>query len=311
MQNVAVDLQYICIVEVTMPAINHKEMNPVYYSQYSAKVIYRHSFAPNVLAFSLHWHEQVELLRILEGSLSVTCANATYTLYPGDVGVFSPEILHSGTAGPEGAVYNVILFDLKLLINQTQASSEYIVPLCKGHSMFEPLSQSQQVRDAVDAIVQAHREETQLHPLQVMNKLYELVGLLYRYSGVRGLAAQPKQKQLLWVVDYINEHYDEQITLDFLSQQIGYSKAHFCRKFKQETGMTVNHYIERLRMDKAKNLLAETDMPIKDISLACGYSDLAYFTNRCKKMFHQPPAQLRRESRKHRRFFRGNSPDVQ
>ena len=137
-----------------------------------------------------------------------------------------------------------------------------------------------------------------------MNMLYELVGVLYRYSGVRGLTAQPKQKQLLWAVDYINEHY-EGITLDSLSQHTGYSKAHFCRKFKQETGMTVNHYIERLRMDKAKNLLAETDMPIKDIALACGYGDLAYFTNRCKKLFDLPPATLRKESRKHRRYFSG------
>lgn len=294
-----------------MPAINHKEMNPVYYSRYSAKVIYRHSFAPNVLAFSLHWHEQVELLQILEGSLTVTCASASYTLYPGQMCVFSPEMLHTGTAGPDGAVYNVILFDLKMLVNQTQAAQEYIVPLCKGHCIFEPLVQHEPVRRAVDEIVQAHREETQLHPLQVMNMLYELVGLLYRYSGVRGLAAQPKQKQLLWAVDYINEHYDTHITLESLSRQIGYSKAHFCRKFKQETGMTVNQYIERLRLDKAKNMLSETDMPIKDIALECGYSDIAYFTNRCKRLFHQPPAQLRKQSRKHRRYFQGNTPDKQ
>lgn len=275
-----------------------KELTPVHYSEYSAKVIYHLRIQPGGMTFPLHWHERIELLRIHEGCLVFTCTDHHLTLAPGDVCLISPRMLHSGVAGPEGVMYDVVMFDTSLLLNGTAAAKKYIAPLCDGSCIFEPLVRNDQIRDRVDDIVRAHRFDTQLHPLQVVSALYDLVGLLYKNCVIRDLAALPPQQQFGPVIDYINEHYAEPISSAMLSRKFGYDEAYFCRKFKKHTGLTVMRYIQILRMEQARRLLAETEMPIKDIATQCGFTDTAYFANRFKSIYRSTPSQIREFSRK-------------
>ena len=285
-----------------MPLDSKKELVPIHYSEYSTKIIYHTRFNPGVMAFPLHWHDRVELLRIHEGSLIFTCTDHHLTLQPGDVCLISPRMLHNGVAGPQGVMYDVIMFDLTLLTNQTLAAQKYVAPLCAGTCIFEPLVQDEQIRQRLDSLVAAHRYETQLHPLQVIGQLYDLVGLLYKECVIRDLSALPPQKQLGRAIDYINEHYTEPISSAMLSKKFGYDEAYFCRKFKKQTGLTVMQYIQILRMEQARKLLAETDMPVKDIAAACGFADTAYFANRFKGIYKRTPTQLRQLSRKGRKI---------
>ena len=90
---------------------SHKELTAIRYNAYAVKVIVSFRFAPNAMAFPLHWHDRLELLRILEGSLMLTCSDHSCTLQPGDVALISPKLLHSGTAGSQGVCYHVVTFD--------------------------------------------------------------------------------------------------------------------------------------------------------------------------------------------------------
>lgn len=280
-----------------MPLDSKKELIPVHYSQYATKIIYHFRRSPGVMAFPLHWHDRVELLHILEGSLEFNCSDHRLTLGPGDICLVSPRLLHSGVAGNQGVLYDVVMFDLQLLGNETDAARKYLTPLCQGSYIFEPLVRNDQIRQRLDAIIEAQRDETQLHPLQVIGQLYDLVGLLYKNCVIRELSALPPQKQFGQVIDYINEHYTEDISSASLSKQFGHDEAYFCRKFKKHTGLTIMTYIQILRIERARKLLTETDQPVQHVAAGCGFSDTAYFNKCFKKVYRVTPTQMRQQAR--------------
>jgi AraC-like DNA-binding protein len=75
------------------------------------------------------------------------------------------------------------------------------------------------------------------------------------------------------VIDHMADHLTEDIRLSELAGLAGLSQHHFCRAFKQATGLPPHRYLLRLRVDRAKDLLDNTRLPISDIAAAVGYDD--------------------------------------
>ena len=81
--------------------------------------------------------------------------------------------------------------------------------------------------------------------------------------------------------------------LNETAQAVGYSKSYMCRRFSEEMGMTVMQYITLLRMDKAKELLLNTDNSVSEIAELLYYNDLTRFCKTFKKYTGQSPTQYR------------------
>jgi len=97
-------------------------------------------------------------------------------------------------------------------------------------------------------------------------------------------------------ISQISENLHRKIDLAAISKLTGLSYVQFVRRFKTETGMTPSEYISVMRMQKAKNLLAETALPIRQIAYACGFENEYYFSNFFKKHAALSPTAFRRES---------------
>ncbi|MDO4787633.1 MAG: response regulator [Johnsonella sp.] len=78
--------------------------------------------------------------------------------------------------------------------------------------------------------------------------------------------------------EYIQLHYAKPITLEEISEQVGLSPTYFSSVFKKDTGMTFLEYLSEKRMEEAKALLKDTQIPIAGICEQVGYSDLRHFT---------------------------------
>ncbi len=98
------------------------------------------------------------------------------------------------------------------------------------------------------------------------------------------------------VADYIKEHFCEKLTLDSLAEVANYSKQTLITKFKRDHLMTPVEYITRLRVNKAKDLLVNSNLSIAVISEKCGYETPYYFSNTFKKHIGVSPLQYRRQS---------------
>ncbi|MBF7728655.1 helix-turn-helix transcriptional regulator [Pseudomonas sp. N040] len=143
--------------------------------------------------------------------------------------------------------------------------------------------------------------------LQVLHQLCQLRGsqhaecrqpLLRTNSlpdSVRLTAQYQRQQPLLSAVHYIEEHFHEHIEQKAVAEQCGMTPFRFSRLFKQTYGIGYLEFIQRKRMEKAEELLCNSEMPITSIAYAVGFQDPSYFARAFKQYFGCCPSQLRQE----------------
>lgn len=100
------------------------------------------------------------------------------------------------------------------------------------------------------------------------------------------------------VCDYIDEHLDEDLSVDILSQVAHFSRFHFHRQFSEYTGITVSKYILMRRLKRASyQLVFDKDSRITDIAMDARFENPESFSRAFKKSFGQTPSQFRQEPR--------------
>ncbi|NSW89075.1 MAG: AraC family transcriptional regulator [Firmicutes bacterium] len=96
------------------------------------------------------------------------------------------------------------------------------------------------------------------------------------------------------ILEYINANFhDVNLSLESVADEFGFSIYYLSRFFKEQTNYTFTDYVIKLRIEKAKELLSTTDMPIKGIVREIGYTDLTYFMKKFKKTEGITPGQYR------------------
>jgi AraC family transcriptional regulator len=96
------------------------------------------------------------------------------------------------------------------------------------------------------------------------------------------------------VIDYIEKHIDTDLSLERLSKEAGFSRFHFHRMFGAVVGETLNHFIQRMRLEKAASqLLGNPKKTITEIAFDCGFSGSATFARAFKETFGMSASQFR------------------
>ncbi|MEJ8545060.1 bifunctional transcriptional activator/DNA repair enzyme AdaA [Brevibacillus borstelensis] len=103
----------------------------------------------------------------------------------------------------------------------------------------------------------------------------------------------PDSEWVAQITNVIDNHFSEQMTLETLAEMCHGSPYHLHRTFKRIKGITPGDYVQQLRMDKAKKLLAETDKTVTDIAFAVGMSSTSYFVTLFRKATGQTPTEYR------------------
>ena len=118
----------------------------------------------------------------------------------------------------------------------------------------------------------------------LINSLLREVRYIYGKSDFE-LEKEGESSSFNLILKYLNDHYNETIKLKDLSQKFFINKNYACYLFKHNTGMTFSEYLNKIRMDQAKELLVTTLSTIAEISDQVGYSDYFYFNKLFKKNF--------------------------
>jgi len=112
-------------------------------------------------------------------------------------------------------------------------------------------------------------------------------------SIVRG-GLRPRRLRL--VEDYIESNLANEITLADLSKIAAVSPTHFCRSFHKSTGISSHQYILRRRIERSKELLITSKMPIAEIALATGFSDQSHLTKQFRSLVGTTPWRFRNDA---------------
>jgi AraC-like DNA-binding protein len=132
---------------------------------------------------------------------------------------------------------------------------------------------------------------TALASAAVAPRAAELPSGSRRFRG--GLA--PFQARRL--VEHIDAHLAERITLYQLARMAGLSTGHFSRAFKQTFGVPTHAYLIRRRVERAQSVMLSTQLPLSEVALACGLSDQAHFTRMFRRIVGETPNAWRRAHR--------------
>lgn len=95
------------------------------------------------------------------------------------------------------------------------------------------------------------------------------------------------------VKKYIREHMMDNVTVAHIADALHFNPQYLMRAFKGKTGLSIIEYITQARIDTAKKVLGDTDLPIKEVAQLVGYVDYAYFTRVFRKETGMSPSQYR------------------
>lgn len=249
---------------------------------------YRLSPAHPQYVMQLHWHREFEILRVISGSFRLYLNNTEYVLKSGDIAFISCGMLHRGEG--EECVYECIVFDINMLRSRggDKAGSE-LLPIISGDFRVNCLleSRSSQLYLNICSLFIAMRECAPHRELAVLGLLFGMFSRLYTEGFIAKAAKKSrsghKDEVMISLLDWIDGHFTEHITLRRLSAVSGMNEKYLCHLFREYTDRTPIDYINSLRIEKACHEIAVSRRNVTEAAFESGFNDLSYFSKTFKK----------------------------
>jgi AraC-like DNA-binding protein len=253
--------------------------------------------------FNQHWHEHLQFIYFTAGQAFIACNSRSFRVGAGDLVVINGNELHYGeNLSPELLCYMIRIDFSFLLSNQVDScQTKYIVPLIQNQiSFINRVGNDKDVIQCVQKMVDEYFSCKVGYELAIKASAYELMVLLFR--GYLDKISSEKEHEVIMrnvkrfqrILDFLDSHYPEPISIDQLADMVSVSKYHFCHLFKQLTGKSTGDYINQLRINNALTLLRESDLNITEIAMASGFNDTNYFCRIFKKYRKVSPSQFRK-----------------
>lgn len=251
--------------------------------------------------FSSHWHEKIEFLYFIKGKAAIQCNSSEFEVEAGDLIVVNSNELHQGHCISEEAEYYCIIIDTSLFQNRLLdiCETKYINPIYHNRILFKnKIENDIDVGKYITEFAREYEAKEIGYEMAIKAYIYQLLTLLLRKHVQLILTPQEyvvrmnNLKRFNKVLEFIEEKYNEKITLNQLCSLANLSRFHFCRIFKDMTGKAVGEYTNSLRINKAEVMLKEGGKNITEIGMSCGFNDINYFSRVFKKYKRIPPSQL-------------------
>lgn len=245
-----------------------------------------------------HWHEEAELTLITKGDCLYQIDLVDYEVNEGDLVFIPPLMLHSIAQGKSEEIYSeTYVFHINFLGgNSTDiCSTRYLTPMMNQEyampCLITPAHPAYaSLRKIFNQIGSLYDEALTGYELALKSLFLQAVFLLLQYSTrtTSGDTGTPSDK-LKNVLDYIELHYAENISVSDLAKLCYFSDYHFMRFFKKHMNMTCVEYINNLRLEKAVELFEQGNTEILNVSLSVGFHNLSYFYRAFKKKYRMTP----------------------
>lgn len=246
-----------------------------------------------------HWHPEYEIIRILEGSLHLTVDGVQIHADKEDILFIQGGMPHGGV--PEDCSYECIVFDLRLLLSNNKLCNKQIQKIINQELTIQLQHHSEPVLlNIVTALFSAMNERKPGYEFLTQGALFQLIGLVletHAYTvNAEPSASSAQIKRFKDVLNYIEEHYMEAISLEDMAQAACLSPRYFCRFFRKMTQCTPTEYLNYYRIEAACEQLAEMKYSITEVALNCGFNDISYFIKSFRKAKGVTPKQYKASS---------------
>ncbi len=273
-----------------------------------AQLYCRHSFCEQHLemeayvyhvgSFHYNWHEEWELIAVLEGEVEVCADGRTCRLSQDDV------LLINANAG-HATLSRSLRSTLLLLHVHPRFFLEYIPDF--GRKRFAIQSNEQTRQDPVFRLLRRSMAQILLSGLSrapearldLLCAFYTLVGVCREHFPPQpvhntALAERQQTRRVQEMIAYLEEHYRERLSLQDTARQFHYNSSYVSQLFKDCMGINFYNYLTRIRLRHATRDLSETNRRIADIAADNGFTDLKSFNAKFREIFGRTPSDYRK-----------------
>ena len=251
----------------------------------------------------VHWHDEFEIIYVRSGFLAVSISGESYIGKTGDAFVVSPGNLHLMGSQTGTVDYYTFLFPLKYISFRTDdmLDEKLLEPLNSGHLMICPRVKdtAKELCEQLIEIYEAKKDESESKiTTQVRTKIILLQFILEMWkkgfvieNDTSGRNTVEKE-----MVSYIQQNFTGKISLKEFGEQFHLSEKYISRYFKEHFHITLSQYITHLRLEHAKQLLQDTDIPVTEIAMQSGYQNVSYFIRSFQKAYAVSPLKYRKNN---------------
>ena len=251
----------------------------------------------------VHWHDEFEIIYVRSGFLTVSISGESYIGKTGEAFVVSPGNLHLMGSQSGTVDYYTFLFPLKYISFRTDdmLDEKLLEPLNSGHLRICPRVKdtAKELCEQLIEIYEAKKDESESKiTTQVRTKIILLQFILEMWkkgfvieNDTSGRNTVEKE-----MVSYIQQNFTGKISLREFGEQFHLSEKYISRYFKEHFHITLSQYVTYLRLEHAKQLLQDTDIPVTDVAMQSGYQNVSYFIRSFQKAYAVSPLKYRKNN---------------
>jgi AraC-like DNA-binding protein len=256
--------------------------------------------------FLAHWHTDVEIIYVCEGSIRIGINSESRLLHAGDIAICSSGDIHYYDSTSTTSTIILVIFHPSLIgcTGSWPTQSRFLSPFMDGnHATKKPFvvlpKHHQEITELILKIKQEVDKKESHYENVTTGMIHTLCGLLLRHIPSRQIDLSGDNRRILnmkimqEVLDYLEANYMNGVKLEEAAQQAKMSLFHFSRFFKNITGMSYTSYLNRLRVDKAEEMIMSTHQTMLEIAFECGFTNVRTFNRVFKQLKKCKPTDLR------------------
>lgn len=237
-----------------------------------------------------HWHDFYEIHLITHGSVTERINGTTYEMGPGWIYFLKPYDVHEYWCEEPITMYK-IQFLIDILdpdIQQALLSGDFrlITRLSEG--------QLQEIVPILNGIVE-ERNSRRHARMKMISHLMNCLSIQMIRLGKQSSDRFSSADSVVLALEYIHQHYTENISLQQVAAHVGLTPNYFCSKFHKDIGQSFKHYLRGLQLNHAATLLRVSDSSISRVCQESGFSSMAHFFRDFKAYYGVTPSQYRQE----------------
>ena len=257
-------------------------------------------------SFMWHWHPEIEITYVRKGTMCYKVNNLVYHLKEGDIVFNNSGALHSGTMeNQEDCTYIPITFDPRLIYGffQSTINSKYVDPVIQDSLLpaicidqSEPWHRS--FREYLLRIIDLDEKKPDFYELDITICLQSMWRLLLEHITYEPQASRENSLEydrIKKILSYIEENYQNKITLNDIAGHIHLCESECTRLFKRHMNTTLFAFLQEYRIERSLEFL-QADQPVSAVADKAGFSDPNYYS----KVFAKIKGCSPREYQKHR-----------
>ena len=258
-----------------------------------------------------HWHKEVEIVYVIKGSLRLGVNDVPIQMKEGEVQIINAGDVHYYLASPDSERL-VLLIDLNLFQdissdNKEEPSLRDIFVNIESSSREWTIDIADKMREIIESVYYEDTSRRDGYTYAVKAKVFQMLTLIYRdipknrfIQGKSKISeevlskSQETLKRLDKIFAYVENHYKEPITLQEVADYMGFNTFYFTRFFKKNMGITFITFLNDYRLNKAKWILLNEEIPVTEVAENSGFSSVKTFHHLFKEAMGISPLKYRK-----------------